>query len=134
MMEYVEGLTLHEKIKDGRLTIRETIVYAIQIAKALQVAHEKGILHRDIKSENVMITSTGQVKVMDFGLATIRHDADRESQHLTKERTTTGTVAFMSPEQIQGLNIDLRSDIFSFGVVLYELITVVVSGAQPKRN
>ena len=118
VMEYVEGQTLRDRIKDERLKIKETIDYAIQTAEALRAAHAKDIIHRDIKSENIMVTSTGQIKVMDFGLAKLRG-----SVKLTKTSTTAGTLAYSSPEQIQGQKVDIRSDIFSFGVVLYEMLT-----------
>ena len=118
IMEYVDGETLSDKIKAGNINKKVAIDYAIQIADALKAAHEKGIIHRDIKSENIMITSTGQVKVMDFGLAKLKG-----SLKLTKTSSTVGTLAYMSPEQIQGGEIDARSDIFSFGVVLYEMLS-----------
>jgi len=118
MMEYVDGETLSDKIKSDKIDKKEAIDYAIQIADALKAAHEKGIIHRDIKSENIMITSTGQAKVMDFGLAKLKG-----SLKLTKISSTVGTLAYMSPEQIQGGEIDARSDIFSFGVVLYEMLS-----------
>jgi len=118
IMEYVDGETLSDKIISGKSDKKEAIGYAIQIADALKTAHEKGIIHRDIKSENIMIASTGQVKVMDFGLAKLKG-----SLKLTKTSSTVGTLAYMSPEQIQGQEIDARSDIFSFGVVLYEMLS-----------
>ncbi|NQT25568.1 protein kinase [candidate division KSB1 bacterium] len=120
VMEYVEGQTLRAIVGTQHavsLPMQDAIDYATQIAEALKVAHEKGIVHRDIKSENIMITSTGQVKVMDFGLAKLRGAAK-----LTKTTSTAGTLAYSSPEQIQGQDVDARSDIFSFGVVLYELL------------
>ncbi len=118
IMEFVDGETLSEKIKNGNVDKKVAIDYAIQIADALKTAHEKGIIHRDIKSENIMITSSGQVKVMDFGLAKLKG-----SLKLTKTSSTVGTLAYMSPEQIHGEEIDARSDIFSFGVVLYEMLS-----------
>ncbi len=121
VMEYVEGKTLRQVIHDNLpkvLTLRDVADYAIQIAEALKAAHKKGIVHRDIKSENIMVTETGQVKVMDFGLAKLRG-----SVKLTKSSSTVGTVAYMSPENIEGKKIDTRTDIFSFGVVLYEMLT-----------
>jgi serine/threonine protein kinase len=117
-MEYVEGKTLREKIKDQRLEIKEAVDYAIQIASALQAAHGQGIIHRDIKTDNIMITTAGQVKIMDFGLAKIKG-----ALRLTRSTSTLGTLAYMSPEQLEGREIDGRSDIFSFGVVLYEMLS-----------
>lgn len=121
VMEYVEGRTLREVIHVNLpkgLNLREVVDYAIQIAEALTVAHKKGIVHRDIKSENIMVTETGQVKVMDFGLARMYGSAK-----LTKTGTTTGTAAYMSPEQFEGKKIDHWTDIWSLGVILYEMIT-----------
>lgn len=118
VMEYVEGKTLRQKIKDKGLKINQAIETAIQIAEALKAAHKKGIVYRDIKSENIMVTDTGQVKVMDFGLARMRGSAK-----LTKPGSTIGTAAYMSPEQARGEELDQRSDIWSLGVVLYEMIT-----------
>lgn len=119
IMEYVDGQTLSKLIKDSsRFPIDDYLDYALQIAGALQAAHENGIIHRDIKSDNIMITSTGQVKVMDFGLAKLAGQTK-----ITKTGTTLGTVAYMSPEQAQGKNVDHRTDIWSLGVVLYEMVT-----------
>ncbi len=117
VMEYVEGKTLRKKIEDGRLKIEDCIKYAIQIAEALQEAHSHGIVHRDIKAENIMVNTKNQVKVMDFGLAKLRG-----SLKLTKTSSTIGTLAYMAPEQIEDGEVDARSDIFSFGVVLYEML------------
>ena len=118
VMEYVEGQTLSDIIASKPLPIEQVVEYAIQIGSALQAAHEKNIVHRDIKSDNIMVTKTGQIKVMDFGLAKLRG-----SIKLTKSTSTVGTLAYMSPEQIEGKEIDVRADIFSFGVVLYEMLT-----------
>ena len=117
-MEYIEGESLRDKIESGPLKIEESLKIAIQIAEGLQEAHDKGIVHRDIKSANIMITEKGQVKIMDFGLAKLKGHTK-----LTKEGTTLGTVAYMSPEQAAGEEIDHRSDIWSLGMVLYEMIT-----------
>jgi len=118
-MEFIDGTSLREHLKGGRGLPVETVVdYTIQIAEALKNAHNKGIVHRDIKSENMMVTETGRIKVMDFGLAKLR-----DSVKLTKTGSTIGTVAYMSPEQARGEELDRRSDIWSLGVVLYEMLT-----------
>lgn len=114
VMEFVDGATLKE-----RLPIRnsqEALAYALHIGAALHEAHDAGIVHRDIKSENIMVNSKNQVKVMDFGLAKLKG-----SLKLTKTSSTAGTLAYMAPELIQGGEADARSDIFSFGVVLFEM-------------
>jgi eukaryotic-like serine/threonine-protein kinase len=116
VMEYVEGKTLRKAIPVQKT--QDVIGYAIQIAEALQEAHSNGIVHRDIKPENIMINSKNQVKVTDFGLAKLKG-----SLKLTKTSSTVGTLAYMAPEQIEGGEADTRSDIFSFGVVLYEMLT-----------
>ena len=117
-MEYVEGKTLKKLIEEDTLPIKKALDIAIQVCDGLGAAHEKGVVHRDIKSDNIMVTPKGQVKIMDFGLAKVKG-----STKLTKAGSTLGTAAYMSPEQAQGEEVDQRSDIFSFGVVLYELLT-----------
>jgi serine/threonine protein kinase/Flp pilus assembly protein TadD len=117
-MEYVEGRTLKQVIEKETLSVRKVLDIGIQICEGLTIAHEKGIVHRDIKSANIMLTPRGQVKIMDFGLAKLKG-----ATKLTQTRSTLGTAAYMSPEQAQGEEVDQRSDIFSFGVVLYELLT-----------
>ena len=116
VMEYVDGVTLRKKAPVAKLD--EAIGYAVQIGEALQAAHAKGIVHRDVKGENVMVTTDGRVKVMDFGLAKLKG-----TLRLTKESSTVGTLAYMAPEQIRGEESDARSDIFSFGVVVFEMLT-----------
>ena len=116
VMEYVEGKTLRQMVPVGNL--QEAVNYAVQIGEALKEAHGNGVVHRDIKTDNIMVNSKNQVKVMDFGLAKLRG-----SIKLTKTRSTVGTLAYMAPEQIQGGQVDARSDIFSFGVVLFEMLT-----------
>ena len=117
-MAYVEGRSLGEKIKDGPLDWREALRIAIQVAEGLAEAHRKGIVHRDIKPANIMLGEKGQAKVMDFGLAKVTSEAT-----LTREARTMGTVAYMSPEQAKGEAVDQRTDVWSFGVVLYEMLT-----------
>jgi serine/threonine protein kinase/formylglycine-generating enzyme required for sulfatase activity/dienelactone hydrolase len=118
VMEYVEGQSLNQKIKRGPLEQTEALEIAIQVAEGLEEAHKKGIIHRDIKSGNIMLTAKGQAKVMDFGLAKVLGES-----LITKEAKTMGTVAYMSPEQAQGKVVDSRTDIWSLGVVLYEMLT-----------
>lgn len=117
-MDYYQGESLKRKIERSPLKIDETINIAIQCSKGLHKAHERGIIHRDIKPANIMITDEGEVRIVDFGLARISGQT-----RLTKEGTTLGTVAYMSPEQTGGEEIDQRSDIWSLGVVLYEMVT-----------
>jgi len=117
-MEYVEGKSIKELTKEKKLSIKEILEIAIQVSEGLTAAHEKGIVHRDIKSDNIMFTPRGQVKIMDFGLAKLKG-----ATKLTSTGSTLGTAAYMSPEQASGEEVDQRSDIFSFGVVLYELLT-----------
>ncbi len=117
VMEYLEGSELKEKISKGKLSLDESLDIIEQIAKGLQAAHQKGIIHRDIKSSNIMITQTGTVKVMDFGLAKVRG-----TSQITKFGTTLGTTAYMSPEQSRGEHVDHRTDIWSLGVIMYEML------------
>ncbi len=116
VMEYVDGKTLRESMQD--LSIRKVTDIGVQIAEGLAAAHEKGIVHRDVKAENIMLRKDGRVQIMDFGLAKLRGVSK-----LTKTGSTIGTIAYMSPEQVQGIETDSRTDIFSLGVVLYELLT-----------
>jgi len=117
-MEYIEGKTVKEIVEKEPPSIKKVLEIAIQVCEGLASAHKKEIIHRDIKSDNIMVTREGQVKIMDFGLAKLKG-----ATKLTKTGSTLGTVAYMSPEQAQGEEVDQRSDIFSFGVVLYELLT-----------
>jgi serine/threonine protein kinase/predicted Zn-dependent protease len=117
-MEYVQGKNLKQKIASGPLEIEEVLNIAVQAAEGLQEAHEKGIIHRDIKSANIMLNEKGQVKILDFGLARLKGQTQ-----LTKDGSTVGTAAYMSPEQAQGAIVDYRSDIWSLGVVLFEMLT-----------
>ena len=128
VMEYIDGQELKNIVgayHDTPIPNKDVINYAIQIAEGLQAAHEKGIVHRDIKSANIMITDKGQVKIMDFGLAKVG-----QGIQLTREKSTLGTVAYMSPEQARGDEVDHRTDIWSFGVVLYEML----SGGLPFKG
>ncbi len=132
-MELVEGPTLEERIRQGPVAMEEALEIAGQIAEALEAAHEKGITHRDLKPGNVKIKSDGTVKVLDFGLAKLvsrtpggSSDAEN-SPTITMTQTEAGmilgTAAYMSPEQAKGKPVDPRSDIYAFGLVLYEMVT-----------
>jgi serine/threonine protein kinase len=114
-MEFVEGQTLREK--GVNIPLKQSIEIGVQIADGLATAHEKGIVHRDIKPENIMIQKDGRVRIMDFGLAKLKG-----ASRLTKAGSTVGTIGYMSPEQVQGQDSDHRTDVFSLGVILYELI------------
>jgi serine/threonine protein kinase len=123
VLEYIPGGTLKSKLKylkseDKEFSLAEVLDYGIQAAEALAHAHRRQIIHRDVKTDNLMLTDEGKLKLTDFGLAKLRGSAQ-----VTKAGTTVGTAAYMSPEQIRGEEIDQRSDIFSLGVVLYELLT-----------
>jgi predicted ATPase len=128
-MELVEGKTLREVLRSGLLPMRKTIEIAAQIAEGLTKAHEAGITHRDLKPENLMVSHDGFVKILDFGLAkqaslgSERRDLDHTSTSLTASGLVLGTVGYMSPEQADGQLLDFRSDQFSFGLVLYEMVT-----------
>lgn len=117
-MECVEGKSLKDKVSAGPLKVEEGLRIALQVAEGLQAAHERGIVHRDIKGANIMVTSRGQAKLMDFGLAKLAGVTK-----VTKAGTTVGTAAYMSPEQARGEEVDWRTDIWSLGVVLYEMLT-----------
>jgi non-specific serine/threonine protein kinase len=115
---YVDGQSLSDKTESGPLRVEEALSLGTDIARGLQAAHEKGIVHRDIKSANIMVTEKGHARITDFGLAKLAG-----STRVTKTGTTVGTVAYMSPEQTRGETVDHRSDIWSLGVVLYEMLT-----------
>jgi serine/threonine protein kinase/tetratricopeptide (TPR) repeat protein len=117
-MAYVEGQSLRKKIASGPVELEEAINIVTQVAEGLEEAHKKGVVHRDIKSANIMVTERGQAKIMDFGLARMTG-----TTLLTQEGAAMGTIAYMSPEQAMGKDVDLRTDIWSLGVVLYEMLT-----------
>jgi serine/threonine-protein kinase len=117
-MAYIEGQSLKKKIESEELELDEALRIATQVAEGLQEAHKKGIVHRDIKSANIMVTEKGESKIMDFGLARVAGGT-----LVTKDGTTMGTVAYMSPEQARGEEVDHRTDIWSLGVVLYEMFS-----------
>ena len=136
VMEWVQGKTLVDLIPKGGLRVTQVLKYAVQMADALQAAHHAGIVHRDLKPGNVMVTESGLVKILDFGLAKLTEPAPLSTltgpqdqtrtmapRPLTVEGSIIGTVSYMSPEQAQGKKVDTRSDIFSFGVMLYEMTT-----------
>jgi serine/threonine protein kinase len=130
VMELLEGETLRGKLNAGPITQKQAVDYALQVAKGLSAAHEKGIVHRDLKPENIFVTRDGHLKILDFGLAkrveTVapgkETSAPTGSGH-TEPGTVMGTAGYMSPEQVKGLPVDHRSDIFSFGTILYELLS-----------
>lgn len=121
-MEYIEGQTLKEMVGSGPVSLADALDIGVQVASGLQAAHEKGLVHRDIKSSNVMITPQGRAKIMDFGLVKVLHGTQ-----ITRTAVVMGTVAYMSPEQAGNEIVDQRSDIWSLGVLLYEMI----AGALP---
>jgi eukaryotic-like serine/threonine-protein kinase len=126
--ELLEGETLRDQIRRGRLSVRKAIDYGVQIARGLAAAHEKGIVHRDLKPENLFLTKDGRVKILDFGLAKLTQPQS-SSPHsavtlteATEAGLVMGTVGYMSPEQVRGQTVDHRTDIFSFGAILYEML------------
>lgn len=136
VMQYVEGETLDALLRAKRLKLEQKLDLASQIAAALSEAHSHGIIHRDVKPQNIMVTASGQIKMLDFGLAKLiqqKHSLLEEGQQLSqtsKLGLIPGTVAYMSPEQLRGERLDYRSDIFSFGTLLYE----VLSGSNPHER
>jgi serine/threonine protein kinase len=136
VMELLEGESLRQRISSGNLTTGKAVEYAISIAEGLAAAHDKGIIHRDLKPENIFLTDDGRIKILDFGLAKLmlpEEDLTTETPTgtLDTERgSIIGTIAYMAPEQVDGQTADRRSDIFAFGVVLYEMLT----GQRPFRG
>ncbi len=121
-MAYVPGETLLQRLRRGPMTIDEIAGVGAQIASGLAAAHDVGIVHRDLKPANVMLTPTGQVKILDFGLArNVSPDFDTMTR-ITTEQTTVGTLAYMAPEQLSSADVDQRADIWAFGIVLYEML------------
>ncbi len=122
--EFLEGKTLRERLQEGSLSVNKAVDYGLQIARGLAAAHERGIIHRDLKPENVFITRDGHAKLLDFGLARVRaaSDTDKTLGSQTLPGMVMGTAGYMSPEQVRGEVVDHRTDIFSFGAVLYEML------------
>jgi serine/threonine protein kinase/Flp pilus assembly protein TadD len=132
VMELVRGQTMAQLVARGPVTERDAVAYALQVCEALEAAHERGVIHRDLKPANIMVTARGRVKVLDFGLATCcgSDDEDSLSRALTKPVVPEGTLAYMSPEQLLDHPVDERTDVFSLGAVLFELL----AGRPPFRG
>src|SRR5215470_12654650 len=123
VFEYLAGELLSERLAKGSLPLREVFQFAIQMAEAIRAAHQEGIIHCDLKPHNIMLTKSG-LKVLDFGIAELRYAGQPQPQlSLPKDRTSAGTLAYMAPEQIEGGETDVRTDIFGFGLVTWEMVT-----------
>jgi eukaryotic-like serine/threonine-protein kinase len=127
VFEYVRGRTLREEADDRPMAPQTAIGIGVDIARALAAAHARGIVHRDLKPDNVILSESGSVKVLDFGIARVEGGTGDGKERITRAGAILGTPAYMSPEQIEGKDVDFRSDLFSFGVLMYEL----VSGSHP---
>src|SRR5581483_7098849 len=130
VMELLEGQTLARRMRDAPLPWGKAVEIALAVAEGLQAAHAKGIIHRDIKPENIFLSGTGLIKILDFGIARLKTQAPAGSSDITKSQGVTtepgvimGTLYYMSPEQARGMPVDARSDVFSLGCVLYEMVT-----------
>src|SRR5581483_1167242 len=126
--ELLQGQTLRERLEQGQIPVRKGIDYALQITRGLAAAHERGVVHRDLKPENLFITKDGIVKILDFGLAKLSRPGLEDSSatmalSVTEPGVVLGTAGYMSPEQVRGQSITLRSDLFSLGAVMYEMLS-----------
>ena len=135
VMELLEGETLRERLRRGALTWRDAIDISANVADGLAAAHAKGVVHRDLKPDNVFLTSAGLVKILDFGLALQRLDGMPPTVAQTAQGVILGTFGYMSPEQVLGERVDGRSDVFAAGCVLYEMLTgrALFTGATPQE-
>ncbi|MEI6245648.1 MAG: serine/threonine-protein kinase, partial [Acidobacteriota bacterium] len=138
VMELLSGKTLREVLSAGPLPIRKALDYGRQIADGLAAAHDRGIIHRDVKPENIFITAEGRAKLLDFGLARVQAEVASAGETMLAQSDTTpgtilGTIGYMAPEQVRGLAVDARTDIFAFGAVLYEMLggTRAFGGSTP---